>query len=148
MIDAGRIPGTGGAYALLIHLPRALVADIPALAVPRLAAGAYVYCGSAYGPGGLAARIGRHLRVGKRPRWHIDRLTEAGRVYGLALRVGARECDLVAALLARGATVPAPGFGSSDCRRCAAHLLSVPDSVDQSGLDDIVGLGRGRTAPL
>ena len=105
MLDAGRIPGTGGAYALLIRLPRALTADIPALGAPRLAAGSYVYCGSAYGPGGLAARIGRHLRVGKRRRWHVDRLTEAGRVCGLAVRVGGCECDLVAALQ----IAPVPG---------------------------------------
>ena len=34
--------------------------------------GFYVYVGSALGPGGLAARIGRHARQEKAFRWHVD----------------------------------------------------------------------------
>jgi Uri superfamily endonuclease len=41
-----------------------------------LPAGRYLYCGSAKGPGGLKARLSRHMRRGKSVRWHIDRLTE------------------------------------------------------------------------
>jgi Uri superfamily endonuclease len=33
-----------------------------------------VYVGSALGPGGLAARIGRHRRQNKLGRWHVDYL--------------------------------------------------------------------------
>ena len=38
---------------------------------------------------------------------------------------GARECDLLRALLGRPGFAPAvPGFGSSDCRSCPSHLLA------------------------
>ena len=92
-----------------------------------LPAGRYAYCGSAWGPGGLKARIGRHLRAAKPLHWHIDQLTAAGRVLEVLARPGERECGLVARLAAlAGSGFPLPGFGSSDCRRCPAHLLSLP----------------------
>ena len=44
---------------------------------------------------------------------------------------GAHECDLVEALRALAeVSVPVPGFGSSDCRRCPAHLLAAPTDLD------------------
>jgi Uri superfamily endonuclease len=36
---------------------------------------------------------------------------------------GGRECDIVVRLLAAGGSVP--GFGSTDCRVCASHLVRV-----------------------
>jgi Uri superfamily endonuclease len=47
-----------------------------------LPAGRYLYCGSAKGPGGLKARLSRHMRRGKSVRWHVDQLTEQGLVIG------------------------------------------------------------------
>ncbi len=44
---------------------------------------------------------------------------------------GGRECDLLARVLdIPGASVPVPGFGSSDCRACPAHLVTLPDDLD------------------
>jgi Uri superfamily endonuclease len=75
----------------------------------------------------LRARIGRHLRRDKPQRWHVDRLTAAGRVVGVRAVPGGRECDLVRdLLLVPGVSVPVSGFGSSDCRTCPAHLVMVP----------------------
>lgn len=94
---------------------------------PSLRPGAYVYCGSANGPGGLRARLARHLRADKRRHWHIDHLLAAARVDDLVALPGGNECDLVARFAAVvGNNFPVPGFGSSDCRRCRAHLLAVP----------------------
>jgi Uri superfamily endonuclease len=116
-------------------------------------AGLYVYVGSAFGPGGLAARVGRHLRSGKRLRWHIDYLTcepgvrtvatitrlqtaAANDVPGICL-----ECDWVRCLLAiPGVEIPARGFGASDCREdCPAHLLRLPDGYDHERLWEVLG---------
>ncbi len=120
-----------GAYLLLIELAAPLALDIPRFDAATLAPGRYAYCGSAYGPGGLRARIGRHLRRDKAQRWHIDRLTAAGRVAGVRAVPGGRECALLRDLLARpGVSVPVPGFGSSDCRACPAHLVSLPKSFE------------------
>ncbi len=121
------ISGEPGAYLLLIELAAPLVLGIARLGPATLAPGRYAYGGSAYGPGGLKARIGRHLRRDKAPHWHVDRLTAAGRVIGVRAVPGAQECALVRALLELpGASVPIPGFGSSDCRGCPAHLVLLP----------------------
>ncbi len=73
------------------------------------------------------ARIGRQLRAEKTPHWHVDRLTAAGRVVDLRAVPGGRECDLVRGLLELpGTSVPIPGFDSSDCRVCPAHLVMLP----------------------
>ena len=70
---------------------------------------------------GLRARLARHMRRAKRPHWHVDLLTEAGRVAGAWIVPGGDECALVAAL--SHLPMPIPGFGASDCRRCRSHLL-------------------------
>jgi Uri superfamily endonuclease len=116
-----------GAYLLLIELAERLALEIPRLGAASLAPGRYAYCGSAYGPGGLRARLGRHLRRDKTPHWHIDRLTAAGQVVEVRAVPGGRECELLRELLDRsGVRVPVPGFGSSDCRACPAHLVVLP----------------------
>jgi Uri superfamily endonuclease len=127
--DSG--PGEGGAYALLIRLNRALTIDIKVFSQRGLNRGHYLYLGSAHGPGGVAARVRRHLAPTKRLHWHVDWLTTAGRVVAVAVFPGGNECRLTARALALpGAEVPIRGFGSSDCRRCPAHLVALPGSAD------------------
>ncbi len=112
-------PSASGAYALLIALDKPLRVRAGARSA-ALAPGLYVYCGSARGPGGLAARLARHMRRDKRAHWHVDQLTEAGKVVGAWVFPGRGECEVNDEL----ADWPTPieGFGSSDCRRCRAHL--------------------------
>jgi len=119
-----RCPAEPGAYTLAITLGAPLALTIPRFAGRRLGAGLYVYAGSAHGPGGLRARLGRHLKRQKARRWHVDHLTAvATDVHALAV-LEARECDLLVHLLAGGGfSVPLPGFGASDCRTCPTHLL-------------------------
>ena len=111
-----------GAYILFLRI------DTPALLPERfggaLPPGTYAYCGSARGPGGLKARLSRHLRRDKTKRWHIDWLTSlATEIAALAIP-GGDECALRAALARLpGASHPVPGFGSSDCQNCPSHLL-------------------------
>ena len=120
------IPAAHGAYVVVVALSRPLPLRLPRIAA-KLLPGRYAYCGSAYGPGGLRARLARHLKQGKALRWHVDHLTEAGHVSALVALPDGKECDLRAALQAEpGVTAPIPGFGSSDCRRCASHLLALP----------------------
>jgi len=118
------LPARPGAYLLACRLDSALSPRIPSLGAASLAPGWYLYAGSANGPGGIAARLGRHLGASGRRHWHIDAVTaNAGARAGFAFP-GGDECALVAALLASGAfSIPLPGFGSSDCRTCQSHLL-------------------------
>jgi Uri superfamily endonuclease len=114
-----------GAYGLefVVEQPFALRAGRLGMVV--LPAGRLRYLGSAYGPGGLGARVRRHLDpTRRRDRWHVDALTRAVPVTRILVVPGGQECELVAAHLEDGRwSAPVPGFGSSDCRRCPSHLL-------------------------
>ncbi|NQV22245.1 MAG: GIY-YIG nuclease family protein [Rhodospirillales bacterium] len=140
------LPATPGAYVLVIRLRRRLRAWPGTDPQPRsgpqpgsgpvLAPGLYLYAGSANGPGGIRARVLRHTRRNKLRHWHVDRLTGNARVIAVAAMVGGNECKIVEAVSALPqVTVPAPGFGSSDCRTCPAHLLALPPA---SGPNDLV----------
>lgn len=124
---AERLPAEPGAYVLTIEAPAPIAIRIATLAPSVLAPGRYAYVGSARGPGGIRARVRRHLRADKKIHWHVDRLTAAAGVRDVAAYPGADECAMVAELLRRrGAYIPVPGFGSSDCRRCRSHLVALP----------------------
>lgn len=130
--DAATLPATGGAYALLIRLRAAAL--LPERFGGRLGPGLYCYLGSAYGPGGIRARCRRHLQPDKPRRWHVDWLTTQAASVEAVPRPGLTECALAQTLLRLpGVTIPVAGFGSSDCRRCPAHLLRAAP-----------GLGEGR----
>ena len=97
--------------------------EIGALGSFRFDPGCYAYVGSAQN--GLMARLRRHTKLGKPLHWHIDYLREHTEIISVAVAAAAREyeCLLAEALLATpGASVPAPGFGASDCQ-CATHLV-------------------------
>lgn len=123
MIDADDLPVEAGAYGLTFRLDGPMILPIATLRKPVLAAGDYVYAGSAFGPGGIRARVTRHLRADKKPHWHIDHLSARAWCIDVRTYPCERECALVADMLAEGAEVPVPGFGSSDCRDCAAQLV-------------------------
>ena len=121
--SADAAPSTAGAYALWLRLaaPRDVRTGKQA---GMLGPGDYLYCGSARGPGGLRARLSRHFRKEKRLHWHVDQLTAVAAIKGVWIAEGGDECALNAALGAL--PTPLPGFGSSDCPRCVAHLRRIP----------------------
>lgn len=90
-------------------------------------AGYYLYVGSAFGPGGVLARVSRHWRERKAKRWHIDYLRE------WATPVSAWCCydtdhlehRWAQALAKFPGIIPAKGFGCSDCN-CESHLFFTP----------------------
>ncbi|MGJ0505005.1 MAG: GIY-YIG nuclease family protein [Methylocystis sp.] len=125
-VSAADAPTTAGAYVLALRLDAPLNVRVGKTSA-SLSAGDYLYCGSARGPGGLRARLARHMRPQKRAHWHIDQITSAARILGAFIDEAGDECALNAAL----DRLPAPvaGFGSSDCRRCAAHLRFWPEGA-------------------
>ena len=127
--DTAALPTGPGAYALLIALAEPLALDVPRPG-KVLPPGRYVYLGSARGPGGIRARVSRHLKREKAVRWHVDRLTLAAASVTAAVWPDGDECAWRRRLhRRRGVTVPLKGFGSSDCRACPAHLLALaPDA--------------------
>lgn len=123
LAGAPGLPASPGSYVLLIELGQGACVLRRGTALP-FAPGWYAYVGSARGPGGLRARLSRHLRSDKKPHWHVDALTAiAVRLVGFAVE-GAFECDLGARLVRSGHFSHVhPGFGSSDCHTCPSHLL-------------------------
>jgi Uri superfamily endonuclease len=119
------LPSAKGSYALLLRLDKSEQIQIGRLGEWHFAAGYYLYLGSALGPGGLAARLRRHLLPDKRPFWHIDYLRDRTVVvdaYYIAEPVRYEHTWAAAAGQLPGAIVPVPRFGASDCR-CPAHLV-------------------------
>ncbi len=124
---ADAVPSTPGAYVMQIDLAEMVGVTLSGRTAIDLPAGRYLYCGSAHGPGGLKARLARHMRRGKSLRWHVDQLTEHGIVVGSWIFPGGDECELVR----RFSQLPIPirGFGSSDCTTCRSHLLHWPNGM-------------------
>ena len=67
---AADLPAVGGAYVLAIGLARRLAVTIAGRNAGTLTPGRHRYVGSARGPGGMRARVARHLCRHKSARWH------------------------------------------------------------------------------
>ena len=65
-----------GTYALILQCDLNDRVQIGRLGEIELRPGYYIYVGSAFGPGGVKARVERHWRTDKRKHWHIDYLRE------------------------------------------------------------------------
>lgn len=132
-------PSGPGAYVVAIAIAAPLAIRLGAAASPLLRPGRYLYCGSAYGPGGLQARLARHFRKDKSIRWHVDQLTTAGEVKGAwAIALG-NECVLVERL--GFLPVPIEGFGATDCAHCRSHLLRWPSRVPARAIRTALAAG-------
>ena len=123
--EIGELPAGPGSYALALYLPAAQALAVGRLGQLEFRTGIWVYVGSARGPGGLRARVGRHWRGPARCRWHIDYLRRAAAPLGAAVRQSdaSLECRWAALLADAPRWTPGPqGFGASDCR-CPTHLF-------------------------
>jgi Uri superfamily endonuclease len=148
------LPALPGAYALEFSLALAHAVRIGRQAAIDFPAGEYIYLGSARGPGGLRARLGRHLGdpVAKATHWHIDYLLQFAQRRAFCYQVippgAAQEWPLECAWSQflsglPGAAIPRRGFGAGDCRcGCAAHLAVFPGMEGRMLLAE-AGLRRG-----
>ena len=113
-----------GTYAFVMACSSDQRVEIGKLGGLRTRPGFYVYVGSAFGPGGLRARIAHHLKISARPRWHIDYLRPSMDPSEIWFTYDSRHREHQwAGVLASisGAAIPLSGFGASDCR-CKSHL--------------------------
>ncbi len=131
------LPLSAGAYALQLHLNQNHRIQVGKFAQAIFPAGEYIYLGSAHGPGGLRARLGRHMRGTGKPHWHIDYLRCVAEVqsagYILVQDEDSKhpmECTWSQALSKfHRAYIPLAGFGAGDCHSgCQAHLVGFPAS--------------------
>lgn len=114
-----------GTYVLCLTIEHKKRVQVGAKGDVLLHRGSYLYVGSAFGPGGVAARVRRHARTDHGLHWHIDYIRKACCLQGVWVSYTdtKRECQWARALLATdSASVPEKGLGSSDCE-CRAHFI-------------------------
>lgn len=74
------IPARPGTYVLVLRCSTTRIVRIGRIGAVRLSPGLYLYVGSAFGPGGLRARIGHHAGRAKQPHWHVDYIRQYTRL--------------------------------------------------------------------
>ena len=116
-----------GTYALVMRCSSEQQVEVGKLGSLHARPGFYVYVGSAFGPGGLKARITHHMKISEKPHWHMDYLRPAVDLTEIWFTYDPRHREHQwAGVLAnfRHTTIPLPGFGASDCR-CNSHLYLI-----------------------
>jgi Uri superfamily endonuclease len=122
-----------GSYLLHLFLKKTIRIDAGSLQGVVLPRGKYIYVGSARG--GIEGRVARHQRLAQNKtgklHWHIDYLLIHPHLkfIGFETLAGKDECTVSQQLASKNKIrAPAPGFGSTDCRRgCKSHLYFIDE---------------------
>lgn len=123
--DHEGLPAEKGTYVLILRSEGQERFRVGKLGLMVMQTGVYYYVGSARGPGGLRARLRRHLQKSKAPHWHIDYLRQRSKILEIWFSRDPRQLEhSTARVLAemQGFVQPQPSFGASDCR-CLSHLF-------------------------
>ncbi|MGB5584592.1 MAG: GIY-YIG nuclease family protein [Gammaproteobacteria bacterium] len=134
-----------GTYLLLLECDKRIKVSIGKRGEMTAEPGFYVYVGSAYGPGGISARVRRHRKAATKPHWHIDYLRAVTKFLG-AWCVHHTRCEHAWAqhLIQSGsATMPLTGFGSSDCN-CTTHLFYFMCKPEKTELETLLNTKLAR----
>jgi Uri superfamily endonuclease len=139
-----------GTYALMFACLTAVHMPVGRLGRVFLPAGYWIYVGSAFGPGGLRARLNHHLKPSARPHWHLDyikRALHAQEIWTTTDTVK-REHDWVGIMAAmEGASLPLAGFGATDCS-CRSHIIHFPRRPGFFGFRNALGAAFAKHGPL
>lgn len=144
-----------GTYVLVFRATARKQLTIGRLGILDLKPGTYLYVGSAFGPGGLRSRTGRHQTRNTVKRWHVDYLKPRVQLTEIWFTEDPvhREHQWAGWFAAtQSLHVPLRGFGSSDCR-CPSHLfhaVKTPDfeqfrTMHSMSSDDPVHRSRGKS---
>jgi Uri superfamily endonuclease len=121
------LPEDKGKYILIAQVLQLQRLQIGSLSEFDFIPGFYAYVGSAFGSGGLRARIGHHLESTADPHWHIDYLLNVASPVEAWFTIAHRKLEHHWAELFENASpfrAPIPRFGSSDYHRSrASHLF-------------------------
>ena len=140
IIHTGKISDNKGAYILGFRLAKGEPIRIGKLGNFHFKEGFYLYVGSALGPGGLAARVRRHLRMTKPFRWHNDYFRAKAQLTTIWFAEGMKrfECAWASALDRWAFTsCPVKGFGASDCS-CTSHFFYVHVAITPAELNHLL----------
>jgi Uri superfamily endonuclease len=121
----GSLKPESGTYIIVLKVKTSQKIEIGKIGQFTFEKGYYFYIGSAHGPGGIRARIERHLRKDKASHWHIDYLSSAVPITAVIICYSKKkkECIWASKLISSSSlSTPVNGFGSSDCS-CQSHLF-------------------------
>lgn len=123
-VKSGSMKPDPGTYVFILQSNSSETIKVGRWGKLVLRPGFYVYVGSAFGPGGVQARVSRHLRTDKRKHWHIDYLREYTTPLEVWVSYEAKHLEHEWAITFLNLTemTPIQGFGCSDCR-CFSHLF-------------------------
>jgi len=113
-----------GTYVLIFRCSSSKQVQVGKWGVIGTEPGYYLYVGSAFGPGGIKARVARHSRTEKAKHWHIDYIREHMDLVSVWFSHHNKklEHDWARTLSAIPGMEPVQGFGCSDCQ-CYSHLF-------------------------
>jgi Uri superfamily endonuclease len=121
------LPKEKGTYILVAQVADVKRIEVGALGKFEIMPGFYTYVGSAFGSGGLSARVGHHLESTAKPHWHIDYLLRVSKPVEVWYTTATRRLEHHWAELLENSKlfrVPIPRFGSSDHHRSRlSHLF-------------------------
>ena len=121
------LPEAKGTYILIASVAQVRRWEIGSLGKFDLIPGFYAYVGSAFGAGGLRARLGHHLAATPEPHWHIDYLLQVANPVEVWFTTADRKLEHHWAKFLETAPrfrVPIPRFGASDYHRSRrSHLF-------------------------
>jgi Uri superfamily endonuclease len=121
------LPDEKGTYVLIASVMQMKRIEVGQLGEFDVVPGFYAYVGSAFGAGGLRARIGHHLESSAPPHWHIDYLLQVAEPVEVWYTTADQKIEHRWAELLEQAPnlrVPIPRFGSSDYHRSrSSHLF-------------------------
>lgn len=120
-----------GTYALILQSGLAETIKVGRWGKLTLKTGYYIYIGSAFGPGGVRARVLRHCRLNKRKHWHLDYLRRYVTPLGAWCSYEPSQIEHQwATVVARmDGSNPIKGFGCSDCT-CYSHFFFLATEPD------------------
>ena len=136
-----RITRNPGTYVLVLRADTSRQLRVGRWGVLVVQPGYYLYVGSAFGPGGVSARISRHCRLSQARHWHVDYLREVTTPVEAWFGCGSRDLEhRWAETLGAICCLPSvPGFGCSDCD-CDSHLFASPGNPDVKRFRAIAGV--------
>lgn len=119
-----------GTYALILQSHSNQTIQIGRWGQLALQPGYYIYVGSVFGPGGVQARVTRHLGADKPKHWHIDYLREHVTHVETWISYDANHLEHKWAGICSEMVEMAPitGFGCSDCK-CQSHLFFMAEAT-------------------
>jgi Uri superfamily endonuclease len=129
-----------GTYALILRCTSRAAATVGRWGELRLEPGFYIYVGSAFGPGGVKARVLRHCRASASKHWHIDYIREFVRPVGAwySHQADHLEHDWATMVAGMPGVTAIAGFGCTDCH-CRSHLFRTHTAPDFSRFAELAG---------